>query len=353
MKKQVIYLSLVFLLSLGSYSFSQEVLISDLDPKVSELFINPQSLTIKLRYSNRDVKKNTNDSTYITTDLSYKLQDNSWEKLEVKIRARGHNRLKNCHFAPIKIKIKKSIAAGTLFVGNKKLKLVLPCLLQRDNNDNVMKEYLAFKLYELITPYHYKTRLVSIDFTEIKGSKTKEHSLKGILIEDIKKVAERHKGDVVERSLHPLSMDDVCSVQNDFFQYMIGNTDFSVAYQHNEKLLFIDKKIIPVPFDFDMSGLVNASYASVSVVNDQTLGITKVTQRLFRGFKRDEVIYQKVRKQFLDNRIKMLKLINRMEQNFDNPTEFSKARDYIVSFFEIMADKRKFDINILRKARTK
>ena len=353
MKKQVIYLSLVFLLSLGYYSFSQDVLISDQDPKVSELFINQQILPIKLSYSNKDVKKNTNGSTYITTDLSYKLQDGSWEKLDVKIRARGSNRLKNCYFAPIKIKIKKSNAAGTLFEGNKKLKLVLPCLLQRDNNDNVLKEYLAFKLYELISPYHYKSRLVSIDFTEIKGSNTKEHRLKGILLEDIDKVAERHNGDVVERSLHPLNMDDICCVQNDFFQYMIGNTDFSVAFQHNEKLLFIGKMIIPVPFDFDMSGLVNASYASVSVVNGENLGIEKVTQRLFRGFKRDEEIYQKVRKEFLNNRIKMLELINSLEQSFDNPTEFSIARRYILSFFEIITDERKFDTNILRKARTK
>ncbi len=46
---------------------------------------------------------------------------------------------------------------------------------------------------------------------------------------------------------------------------MIGNTDYSSAYRHNEKLLFVDGNIMPIPYDFDMSGLVDASYAVVSV----------------------------------------------------------------------------------------
>ena len=48
-------------------------------------------------------------------------------------------------------------------------------------------------------------------------------------------------------------MDADASVRNAMFQYMIGNTDFSTAYQHNNKLLYIDKLIIPLPYDFDMS----------------------------------------------------------------------------------------------------
>ena len=353
MKKKVIYLSMIFLLFLDYDSFSQDTIRSDQDIKGSELFMNQKILPIKLNYSNKDIKKNTNDSTYITSGLSYQLADGSWENFQVKLRARGHNRLKNCYFAPIKIKIKKSIAAGTLFEGHKKLKLVLPCLRQKDNNDNIVKEYMAFKLYEIISPYHYKTRLVSIDFTEISGTKTKNHKLVGFLIEDIKKIASRYEGQVIERSLHPLSMDNICCVQNDFFQFMIGNTDFSVAYQHNEKLLFIDKKIFPVPFDFDMSGLVNASYATIPSVKGEPLNITEVTQRLYRGFKRDEEFYQKVRKEFLDNKIEMLEIIDRLELHFDDPKEFSMAKDYIISFFEVMDSDQKFHKYILRKARTK
>ena len=128
--------------------------------------------------------------------------------------------------------------------GNKKLKLVLPCKNEKDLNDNIIKEYLAYKLYEIISPYHFQTRLVDIQFREVKGKKAKDFELKGFLIEDDKKVAKFHDGKVFERFIHPLAMDADTSVQNALFKFMIGNTDFSVAYQHNGKLLYIDKKIL-------------------------------------------------------------------------------------------------------------
>jgi hypothetical protein len=343
----------MLLLFLNLVSYSQDIARSDQVIKGSELFKNQHILPIKLSYSNRDVKKNAKDKTYISSDISYQLADGSWENLKVKIRGRGNNRLKNCHLAPIKVKIKKSNAAGTLFEGHKQLKVVLPCLREKDKNDNVIKVYMAYKLYEIIAPYHYKTRLLAIDFTEALGTKSKNYKLTGFLIEDIEKTADRCNGEVIERSLHPLAMDNICSIQNDFFQYMIGNTDFSVANQHNEKLLFIGKKIFPVPYDFDMSGLVDASYATIPTMEGKTLGITEVTQRLFRGFKRDEVYYQKVRNEFLDNRIEILEIIDRLELHFDDPKEFSIAKDYIVSFFLVMTDDKKFDEYILKKARTK
>ena len=353
MKKKVTYLSMMFLLLLDYVSYPQDIVKSDQVIKGSELFKNQQILPIKLSYSNRDVKKNAKDNTYISSDILYQLADGSWENLTIKIRGRGQNRLKNCHLAPIKVKIKKSNAAGTLFEGHKKLKVVLPCLRQKDKNDNIIKEYMAYKLYEIIAPYHYKTRLVSIDFTEVLGNKTKNHKLAGFLIEDIEKTADRCNGQVIERSLHPLAMDNICSIQNDFFQYMIGNTDFSVANQHNEKLLFIGTKIFPVPYDFDMSGLVDASYATVPSLEGKSLGITKVTQRLFRGFKRDEAFYQKVRREFLDNRIEMLESIDRLELHFEDSKEFSMARSYIVSFFEVLVNDQKFEEYILDEARAK
>ena len=343
----------MLLLWFNYVSFSQDVVKANQDIKGSDLFINPQILPIKLSYSNRDLKKNAKGRNYVSSDIFYQLADSSWENLNIKIRGRGNSRLKNCHLVPVKVKIKKSNASGTLFEGHKKLKLVLPCLRQKDKNDNIIKEYIAYKLYETISPYHYKTRLVAIDFTEIRGTKTKNHKLTGFLIEDIEKTAERCNGQVIERSLHPLAMDNICSIQNDFFQYMIGNTDFSVANQHNEKLLFVGKKIFPVPYDFDMSGLVDASYSSVSQVNGTSLAITEVTERLFRGFKREEVYYQKVRKEFLDNRIEMLAIIDGLEVHFDDPKEFSMAKEYIVGFFEILVNDKIFDKYILEKARTK
>jgi len=316
--------------------------------KINKLFSSKEKLSLKLTFSNKDVKK-TNDSTYIDTDLFYKSETGDWIDFPVGLRARGNFRRNTCYFPPIKMKISKSDSKETLFQGNKKLKLVLPCKIEKDLNDNILKEFIAYKLYGHISPYHFKTRLVDIQFREVKRKKHKDYQLTGFLIEDDKKVAKFHEGKVFERFIHPLAMDAETSVQNALFQYMIGNTDFSVAYQHNGKLLYVNKKILPLPYDFDMSGLVNASYS----VANETLGIERVTDRVYRGFKRDEAVLQKIREQFLSKKTEILETVKSFENEFDNPKEYAEAFSYINSFFTIIESDANFKSKIIMKARTK
>ena len=353
MKKQIFFLLLFVYFFLANPIYCQIEEKPTKEKSVSKLFESQELLNIKLNYSNKEVKKNTNDSTYINSNLAYKDTDGTWKNIEVGLRARGNFRRKNCYFSPIKLKIKKSNAKGTLFKGNKKLKLVLPCLKGKSGNDNLIKEGIAYKLYETISPFHFKTRTVAIDFTEERGNKKIEHKLLGILIEDDKKVANRHNGKRMKRPMHPLNQDAICSVQNAFFQFMIANTDYSTAYQHNEKLFFINKRIIPVPYDFDMSGLVDASYAVVSQVQNETLSITHVTERMYRGFKREKSVLQQVRTEFLGNKDKMLKDVDGYESLFSNPKEFTIAKKFILSFFEIMESNDDFQNQVISKVRTK
>ena len=163
------------------------------------------------------------------------------------------------------------------------MKLVLPCLKQKDKNDNILKEFIVYKLFEMVYPYHFKTRRLSLEFTDLsKKKKPVVEKLNAFLIEDDKKVAQLHNGKVFERFIPPLAMDADASVRNAMFQYMIGNTDFSTAYQHNNKLLYIDKLIIPLPYDFDMSGFINPSYA---VVNE-TLNIANIRSKKISRFQK-------------------------------------------------------------------
>jgi hypothetical protein len=315
------------------------------------LFQSEEKLPLKLRYSQKDLRNLTNDSTYLNTTLWYQDTPGSWKNLEVKIRSRGNYRLKNCYFPPVKIKLKKSLTLGTMFEGHKELKLVLPCLLQKVNNDLILKEYMAYKFFETLSPYHYKTRLVDILFEEEKGKSLREHLLKGILIEDIDNVADRHGGSQLKRSVHPLMQDNLCSVKNDFFQFMIGNTDYSIAYQHNEKLLFIDKKTIPVPYDFDMSGLVDASYAVVSKIQDEDLSITDVTQRLYRGFRRNPAVYQMVREEYLEQKQAIFEVMDFYKYEFKDAEEFNRARHFITGFYSVLENDGSFSREILAQAR--
>ena len=119
--KTILY-TILFVFSI-SISYSQN--------KINKLFEKQDILPLKLSFSNKKVKK-TNDSTYIDTDLYYKNESDEWISFPLNLRARGNFRRKTCYFPPIKMKISKSVSKETLFKGNKKLKLVLPCKNEKE-----------------------------------------------------------------------------------------------------------------------------------------------------------------------------------------------------------------------------
>jgi len=339
MKNQVILFQFLFICS---FAFGQNELKSDL------LYVDQTPMEVKLNYSNKNVKKKTNDSTFIETDLSF-MNEDKWITIPVRLRARGNFRRAKCYFPPIKMKIKKSQSKNTVFTGNKSLKLVLPCRTENAKNDNILKEYIAYKIYELISPYHFKTRRVNVDFTEPKGKKSKSFALKGFLIEDDSRLAKRWEGRVVEQFIHPMAMQGITSTQHAFFQYLIGNTDFSVSFQHNGKLLYTNKEFLPLPYDFDMTGWVDPSYG----FGNPTLGLSSLTERVYRGFKRDAEIMNTVRQQYLDSKESIVSLLNSFKNEFDDQSEFNKMFKFMNGFFEIIEDDKKFNKQIVDKARTK
>jgi hypothetical protein len=351
--KQAIAGLLIFYLLSTTLCFTQEVDVNKKLGKVSKLFSTDSILPIKMSYSFKELRKNTNDSTYLNIDLAYQQSSGDWQSIPLRVRSRGNFRLKKCYFPPVKLRIKKAIAKGTLFKGNKELKMVLPCVLEKNADDNVIKELIAYKLYELASPYHFKTRLLDITLSESRGSKIKEHQVKGFVIEDISELADRSGGNVLKRNVHPMQQETLNSIRNEFFQFMIGNTDFSSGYQHNEKLLFLGKSAIPVPYDFDMSGLCDTSYSVVSQIKGQELPITAVTERLYRGFKRNDAIMFQVKNEFLENKEKMLGIVDAHESYFENSKSFIKCKKYLEGFFAILANDNRFQREIMNRARTK
>ncbi len=350
--KKTKFFFLNFLLLLGLFAgIGQQT--ETQEPEVSKLFRNDDIVKIKLEYSNKQVKSETNDSIYLKTKLLVLDKENLWDTLNVSIRGRGNFRLANCYYAPIKMKIKKAEAKGTLFKGNKKLKLVLPCMSEKGANDNVIKEYMAYKIYEHISPFHFKTKLFEARYNEQRGKKVKEHEIKGFFIEDLDRIAKRFECNELKRSVHPLQQDGHCSTRNAFFQFMIGNTDFSTGHQHNEKLLFVNKKTVPIPYDFDMSGLVNASYATVSNIDGKELPISSVRERLYRGFVREGYVFEDIRKEFLDNKEEILTTIDGLKPLFESSKTFNEARSFINDFFVVLASDAKFKQQIMKAARTK
>lgn len=358
--------------------FMTPILYAQVQP--TTLFQSQSPLPLQLSYTNKQIKKETNKKEGVHTNLIYK-QENRWDSVPVSLRGRGNFRRNTCYFTPLKIYFKRGGTQNTPFEDHKNVKIVLPCLLEDRSNDDVLKEFLAYKLYELLSPIHFKTRLAILDYADTRGEKDelhplalflngpnndpykgeeawaarkpKNHTLLTIIIEDDKVVAKRHDAKVLKRFVHPLNQDQNLSTTNAFFQFMIGNTDFSTAYSHNQKLIFKEGKSYPVPYDFDMSGLVNASYAVVSKINNSPLDINEVTQRQYRGFKRDIKYFEDVRKRYLSKEVDILQLMDGHKSLFKESKSYETARNYISDFFAILKNDDRFQEEIVAIARLK
>jgi hypothetical protein len=311
------------------------------------LFKSHEPLHIRATGSIKSIKKNSNDSTFATGKFEFE-ENGKWTTVNINTRTRGNWRLRNCYFAPLKIEFKKKDVQGTLFDGNKSLKVVFPCLNSSDKNSLVHREYLTYRLYEILSPYFFNTRLATLHLTEVSRKKPREMDLLVFLVEDNSLVAKRTNTKVVKKKgIHPSAFDEMQSVRNDFFQYMIGNADWSAVEQHNSNTLYASSKFIPLSYDFDMSGLVNAPYAHT---NAPTLGTGDPRERVYRGFCKSEEAMQKVRQEFLDKEAAVHAAID-AEPGELSSYDIKDMHGYVNEFFDILRNDDSFQNAIVKQCR--
>jgi len=316
------------------------------------LFNSQTPLDIGIKISIRELQNSKRDTTWTGNILYYRLQKQDYDSIKVELKGRGNFRLNNCYFPPLGIKIEKKQAKGTVFEGNKKLKLVLPCNHQQGSNDLVLLEWLCYKLYEEISPYTFKTRLVNLNVTELKGKKDKNFQLKGILIEDLEKTAKRYSAQSQEKArVSPAVLQDTNALRFYLFQLLISNTDWSELTQHNARLISLSpQKYIMMPYDFDMSGVVDAPYAMVSAIDNEKLPVNNVRQRYYRGFCRSPEITEFVRREFIAKKDKLLSLPDLLKGQLSDKG-IKEVKEYLESFFEILEKDNLFSYHVLDKCR--
>ena len=210
-------------------------------------------------------------------------------ELAIQIRARGNSRLRICDFPPLRFNFNSAETGGTLFEGQDKLKLVTRCKKSERSEVDVLEEYAAYRIFSLLSDVSYRVRLVHLEYKDTDDRlKTAFENSYGFLIEPLEQLVSRSGGSLTGIPAVRLGeIDESQAALVYVFQYLIGNTDWSFVKAdseetccHNIELVKIGSKQFPVPFDFDLAGLVNATYARP----DPSLKITKVRQRLYRGF---------------------------------------------------------------------
>jgi hypothetical protein len=203
-------------------------------------------------------------------------------EIPVKLGSRGHLRLSahTCEFVPIKIDFPRGALAGTIFESQTTLKLGTHCRDEQDFDQYVIREYLSYRLANLVTPLSFRARLARGTYVDGKSHrKMSTHS--ALFLEHENDVARRLGGREV-RQPHMVfgDFDSEALTTTMMLEYMLGNTDYSIWSLHNI-VIVQDKrrKFFPVPYDFDLSGMVNTPYAAP----DERLPLRRVTDRLYRG----------------------------------------------------------------------
>jgi hypothetical protein len=295
------------------------------------LFTKDDVLNLSLRFDITTYRKEKPKDEYLDAILTYHISDKDSVNKNIRLKSRGEFRNGYCDFPPIRLNFKKAGFEKSDLNKIETMKMVTHC--QYGNEEYLLKEYLMYKLYNVLTDNSFRVRLVKVDYINTY-KKSKPIQTYAFFIEPIEMLAERinavpvNSVNLTQKHIIPEMMDRMA-----IFNYMIGNTDWSVPNQHNVKVLtslkFSSSGLgVIVPYDFDYSGLVDAYYA----VPFDGLGISTVRERRYLGICRSEDVFNNAVREFIDKKEEFYKVI----REFPYLKEKSKKNmlGYLDSFFE-------------------
>ncbi len=305
------------------------------------LFESNEFLSVTLTGPFEQLNKERDKSKRYSGLITYEIEgEQVSHNLEMEVR--GNNRLKKtvCKFPPIRLRFKKKAVADSLFDKQRKLKLVTQCN-QFTNwyGDYVLSEYLAYRILNVLTDDSYRVRPLRIKYVDPVG-KIWEGENFAFLIEANRRLAKRLELEKLE--IESTTADELQSRHLNIvslFQLMIGNVDWSATNVqegdccHNVKLFGLEgKDTLAIPYDFDLTGLVNAEYA----IPNADMKLRTVRERRYRGYCPNNDLLDENIELFNARKEEIISLV----QNFDATSKRNRKRmvNYIESFYRIIND---------------
>ncbi len=257
----------------------------DTPARASALFENNDILEVVLRADLRTLFRDRDSTRRVEHPATIVIADGNGGTMSVPLtlRTRGHFRRQssNCTTPPLRLRFRGSGARGSPFEGQRDLKLVVQCRDRGEYEQYVLKEYMTYRTYNLLTDKSYRARLLRVTWEDTTGRSSLPTQY-AFLVESDRDLSARLGGEILEqKGAVDADLDQEQTALTDLFQYFIGNTDYSINGLHNIRLFWYrdDRRPFPIAFDFDWTGLVEARYA----FPDHRLPIKHVRTRLYRG----------------------------------------------------------------------
>lgn len=331
----------VLLLVCSLQAFSQEAKIDSI-----KFFTDGKPIEMTLSTDFKKLIANKLKMTVQPATITLRFPDSSTFTGDININARGITRKETCTMPPLMLNFKNS-SPGLKPLH--KLKLVCGCGNSSGDERLALKEYLIYKIYNQLTDMSFRVRLVHITYNDTRG-KMKSYTQYGFLIEDVDAMAKRNKCREIEKvvfNTEGTQRQQMTLVA--LFQYMVGNTDWSVPNYHNIKLIGLkaDPNALPyvIPYDFDYAGLVDAYYA----VPAEQIGIQSVTERAYRGYPRSMEELDEIIKIFNDKKESITNLVMNLEPLGERYKK--EVMDYINDFYKIINNKKDVENEFITNAR--
>ena len=321
---------------------------SDTSAKKIKLFKDDVPLQMTLTTDVRQLTGEKSKEAFQKAIVTLKLPDSTLVKEEIELRARGNFRKDYCYIPSLMLNF-KTVDVNKL-ASLEKMKMVCTCRMGKEFEQLVIKEYTAYKMYNTLTDMSFRVRLVIMTFIDSDGKK-KPINQYGFLIEDVDDMAKRNDCRELDlKKLQAEASNRKYMTMVNLFQYMIGNTDWSVPGDHNIKLIqpkdSANARPYAVPYDFDFSGLVDAPYA----IPDEQLGTTSVKERVYRGFPRTMEELQESIVNFNAKKAEIYKLVT------DQALLEKRSKDdmikYLDEFYKVINDPRSIKKEFIDNART-
>jgi hypothetical protein len=312
-----------------------------------DFFDRHEPLRLTLASDFTKLKRNKYETKYQPAELTIHLAEGDSATYKIRIRPRGNRRLDLCGFPPIKLNFKKSDRDNPHIGDETTMKLVTHCNELSSYDDWILKEYLVYRMFNVLTDFSFKVRLVEMKYIDT-GKNEKLLSKHAFLIEHIKRLAERHDGmEIEELRISQKTVNQKQLAIMGLFQFMIGNTDWAVSNEHNLKYIrrfdVMKPEPITIPYDFDYSGIVDTDYATPTL----NLPIDHVRQRYYLLWCMPEEIMNETFELYLEKKGEIYAVI----QDFPYLKGRSKKLmiKYLDDFFQIIESEKKRKSVILNR----
>lgn len=319
-------IAIALLLAAGEAGAQQEGSIFDEFLKAGEV------VEIEIEAPLAELVENRRMEEAVQARFTYKNQRGQRQGYNIELSQRGKYRRRICGFPPLALNFsKQELRDEGLIAKYDKLKLVTHCLDDKEAGENiVLREYLAYKMYSELTPQSYRVQLARITYLDSGGEMNRIRRY-GFIIEDTDEMAHRLGGSECEDCINPPDSAIEASAENllSVFQYMISNTDWSLSMARNIKFVALAEggRLIPVPFDFDFSGFVDASYA----LPNADYGQVSVKQRIFLGMPASRAVLEENLRFIIGKKERLLEMAR--ECKLLNWEARAACQDFLNSFF--------------------